>query len=458
MPNRAGQSVASRAPAAAGALCAFALSGCAATTDSARDLQRVETLIESRETHRPAYAAPTGTTQAPWDGLSPLDENTAVALALDHNLDLRADLELIAAARADLAQSGLLPNPVLLFTISAPLQGDTVTPFAITALQQLTALWLRPGRMSAAEARLNQRILDVSDRALRLAADVRTLHARLVATQERASLLRALAEARATRCELLSRLLSAGEATEIEAAEALAATAIARTAAIESATEADALKRTLLEQIGRADAGADWLAIRDRHSAPAAADIDEDSAIQLALSQRLDVAAARAALDAANEELELAGLAPIPDVSLGVNYFREMSGDSAIGPVLEVTPGIFDDGSARQAGAAAAAKRAAFVAQAVAQRAVREARVAWRQTAGARAVFAEIEDRAVAPRRAILEKTRQLAAAGEASRLDVLSAETEALSADVERVRAELALRVALVELERSAGGALPAP
>jgi hypothetical protein len=40
-------------------------------------------------------------------------------------------------------------------------------------------LWLRDGKVKAADARLNQTVLDVSDKALRLVADVKATHARI---------------------------------------------------------------------------------------------------------------------------------------------------------------------------------------------------------------------------------------------------------------------------------------
>jgi outer membrane protein TolC len=40
-------------------------------------------------------------------------------------------------------------------------------------------VWLRDGKVKAADARLNQTVLDVSDKALRLVADVKATHARI---------------------------------------------------------------------------------------------------------------------------------------------------------------------------------------------------------------------------------------------------------------------------------------
>ena len=106
-----------------------------------------------------------------WDGRSPLTREAALVMALRNNREIRSQVEQIAASRADLVQAGLLPNPVLGLTLRFPVDPVSGGTFiGAQVVQSFTALWLRDGKVKAADARLNQTVLDVSDKALRLSA------------------------------------------------------------------------------------------------------------------------------------------------------------------------------------------------------------------------------------------------------------------------------------------------
>lgn len=72
----------------------------------------------------------------------------ATVIALRHNREIRAEVEEIARSRADLAQAGLLPNPMLSVAVRFPNEG--VTAVGRSLMQEFTALWLRPAKMGGA--------------------------------------------------------------------------------------------------------------------------------------------------------------------------------------------------------------------------------------------------------------------------------------------------------------------
>lgn len=141
------------------------LSSSCASLDPKPDIDLATSLVHTHSGWRPQWNAPWsggGGADELWDGATPLTEDLAVTLALRHNRAIRADLERIAASRADLVQAGLLPNPVLSLAFGFPVGGTTgPTEIVVGAMQQLAALWLRGPRVSAAEATLRQTILNV---------------------------------------------------------------------------------------------------------------------------------------------------------------------------------------------------------------------------------------------------------------------------------------------------------
>src|SRR5688572_4397819 len=164
--------------------------GCV-SLDPSGDVDEAAGLVEARTGERPAWRARWEAGLPAWDGAAPLSASAAVATALANNPEVGARLERIGAARAELVESGLLPNPVLNVALGLPLGGEEGGTFVSAGLmQQLTALLQRPARMRSADAALRAGVLELSDRALTLAAEVRMAHARIGAGEARLALAR----------------------------------------------------------------------------------------------------------------------------------------------------------------------------------------------------------------------------------------------------------------------------
>ena len=102
----------------------------------------------------------------------------AVELTLANNRALRADLEVIGQAKADLVQAGLLSNPVLSLMFGFPEAGG-LSKIDFGLSKDFADLWLIPSRKRAAVAMLQQRVLSLTDTAIQLATEVRTVYANL---------------------------------------------------------------------------------------------------------------------------------------------------------------------------------------------------------------------------------------------------------------------------------------
>lgn len=433
------------------------LTGCTASVDPREDIALSARHVEDRTGHAAGWSDPAaGDHKALWDGTEPLTAQRAVLLALRGNPSIRADLARIAAARADLAQAGLLPNPVLSASLGLGVEGGS-TMLMGNAMQSLSSLWLRPSKQAAARGELQQAVLRVSDNAIALAAKVEASHRRTAHYQ---ALLPTLAELREAlvRAERAARdQFAAGMGTALEAnrlqAELLETIARERTAREKLGLE----KQTLLELLSRADGPADWQATAPGDHADAVP--DEQALSALARQQRLDVLAAAWSVKAHEAHLRHAELAARGDLDAGVMMEREDpdGGDTmtSIGPAVRVEVPLFDRGGPRIAKARAELNRAQMRARIADQQAIRQVRQAAQalRTAGAQVGAYRTELLPLAVR-----NTRQAQAAfdaGMAGLVDVIATERERIKAALALQQFELDRDLARIELARAVGGQL---
>lgn len=443
-----------RTPAAmAIALAAFA-GGCA-SLDPKPDINRAAATVAERSGVTPVWAEAWEASLTTWDGRSPLKVEQALAMALRNNREIRAEVEQIAASRADLVQAGLLPNPVVGLTLRFPYDPLIAGTFiGAQVVQSFTALWLRDGKIKAADARLNQTVLDISDKALRLVAEVKATHAR-IAFGQRALTLRDenLATIRRS-IDSLDARIRGGEGTSLDVNRAKQQQAKAQAERAIVIRDLAKDRRRMLELIGFASDGAEWTADADTAALSVPA-LDESAAITLAGSQRLDVAAARSIVEAQRAVLSVEEKSRLKDFGLGADFERSEAGDKSIGPVVEIAVPIFDTNAAQIAKAGSLARAALANYEAVSQRAVREARVAWVELDSA----SRLAEQYRATVLAISERNLTLAEAalksGQADVTVLLDSQRELI--DARRTLNELGrdATLARIELEYAVGGRL---
>lgn len=428
------------------------LPGCA-SLDPKPDIDRAAALVEARAGQAPDWSADwTESLLAPWDGTSPLTADHAVAIALRNNRALRAMLEEIAVSRADLVQSGLLPNPVIAVTLGFPLHGADGVKVGASVVEQFAAIWLIPSRERAARAKLDQRVLAASDAALDLVARVRSLHARILLGERGLALRREhLALLEQSESAIRARV-GAGEASQLDLSRQRLERLKRISELAESEAEVDGFRRELLETLGLAQAPVAFALAGDDDAAlpPLPA---EDEASALARVQRLTVVAARAAADAAAAQLDEAARGRVTDLAAGLDYERDDDGKQTLGPSFELAVPIFDTGEARIAGAEAEARRLVIEADGAAQRAVREARQAWRRAAAAAQLAVMQRDEILPETDRVMSLLRHAYASGQADLNTRLLSQQEHIESRIRMNELALEERLARIELDRALGG-----
>lgn len=324
--------------------------------------QRVDAPIDSDLAWSADWSAPTSI-----DPSAPISLDALLAEAIRSNRPLRIALADIAAARADLAAAEIPPNPMVAFSLGFPVEVEASRMVGLAAMQQIAWLFGRDERVAAAHARLRATVLDAADRAVVALNGIRVAFADVVAGEVS---LAARRDARAAAERILVRTereVSAG----LRSASDLVAERAALAAAIrEEAAAAESLARerlALAASIGAPELGGEWTT---DGVWPEPRPIEGDAAALA--TTRLDVLAAGARLAAALADAEAAGFTRLDHLSLGVEASREMSGDWAVGPAIEVAPPLFDVGDVRIARAAAALERSRIEADAARIAAMRD--------------------------------------------------------------------------------------
>jgi len=301
----------------------LALGGCATITPEAKIKESI-TLVEKATGQRPDWLAPWDDLPPPWDGQSVLGVDEAVALALRNNRELRADLETIGQANADLVQAGLLTNPRLNFMIMFPDGGGRSmlrsSGFPMQALQEL---WLIPARQDEATAALQQAVLRVADRAVDTAAEVKRLYAHIQYAQRAVELLRANMEIVEQSRRLIQTQQATGKATLVEVNVALIRYLRLQSELLAMEAEYRTLKRQLLNQMGFATATDTWTVtaiheLEDKVEPPST----EQALMALAEAHRLDLRAAEWTLQAAEHRIALKRREAWPEVTVGLSFER----------------------------------------------------------------------------------------------------------------------------------------
>ncbi len=390
----------------------------------------------------------------------PLTPDHAALVALSTNPGLLAQAQSIAAARADVAQAGLLPNPVLGVTIGFPGGGEqNITAFSVSLVQQLAALWTRGDRVAAAEGELDGAILELVDAALDLSARVRIAHARAMNADRVAALTHEHAALLDRLVTVAQHRIDAGEGTRLD----LTRIQLVRRTLEAEARAADLERLTarleLLALMGMADAPTEFALA----PAPASAEAlpDDRAAMDLAAHQRLDVAIADARLRSAVATLGQARGERIPEIEAGVEFSSDDERRQEIGPVIGVEIPIFDTGDAGVAKAAAGARAAEHAARQARQRAFAESRAALARARAADDIAAFTREQMVSLSGENLDLARSAVASGQADTTVLMEAQREVIQANLGLAQAELRAVEARIALARALGGRLtaaPAP
>lgn len=288
--------------------------------------------------------------QAEVDALlqKPLSADDAVRIALAYSPSLQVMLFEGAASSASAAQSARLPNPIFTFERLVRNEGgmrdlDIGRMLSISVLD----LFLLPARLRAAGFEQQQARLKLTGDIVQSALDARQSWVRAVAAQQSLQYSEQVKRAADASAELARRMQQVGNFSRLQRAreQAFAADAVAQLA--RSQQTVLSAREGLIRALGLNDAQARALQLPERLPDLPSTTVDEGTAVQTAIDQRLDVSMARAELEFSAREQ---GITQITSVVNGFHIAAVRNSETGRAPQkgyeLEIPLPIFDFGDA----------------------------------------------------------------------------------------------------------------
>lgn len=429
------------------------LTGCASLDPSA-DIQQAAMQSTARVDAdvTAIWSDPVDAPSTAWDGVSPLTIERATAVALQNEPELRLALARIAERRADVGQAEVLPNPSIGFGIGIATDGLSGSPALVQGLQALTWLWTRPTRIAATEAALQQAILQAASDTIDLAARVATSHAEVRTGQSMVALDEETVWIYEQTLALVQRRMQVGEASELDIDRAEVDVQTARSHLVEAKRKLEQAKLSLLLLIGWPGHDTTWQAAPSKVLMPPQEQHDV-WLCELAARQRLDLAAAQAAVEKEVEGLRLAGTKRLPEVRFTFGWQRSFMDRQAVMPGASLTIPIFDNGSPAIAKATAKIEIARMQWLDLANHiefSVRDAASKWRQAAAQAAITETGILQAAAD---ALARSRAAYREGVIDLTVLLLAQEQLVAAKHTLITQQLMEASSLIELRRAVGG-----
>ncbi len=383
-----------------------------------------------------------------------LTVENAVRVALLDNRNLQALYQELGVHEAELVQAGLLPNPVLTANVRFGV-GPSGTGAELGLVQNLISALQIPLRKRVADAALEQAKIQVADAVLNLALDTKASLFQLQGALQMLELRRAAEAATALSREIAERQHAVGNITDLDLATQQARHEEARVELASAETAVVAEREELNTLLGLWGARTAWT-IRPRLPPAPDAEVPSTGWETLAVSQRLDLQAARAGSLAALAQYRLGrfyGL--IPTASLGVASERELDGGWSVGPALDLPIPLFDQSQAQLAGSAARVRAGDERYAALAVQIRSEVRRARAQLEGARA-RAQHYEKVVLPLEArVVAETEREYNTMLIGVFQLLQAKRDEIEAQRRYIETLTAYWVGRTELERAVGGEL---
>ena len=329
---------------------------------------------------------------------SELTADRAVEIALANNRDLLATLEGMGVARADLIAASTIRNPVLDGELRFP--GN---PFELAVTQTLVDLFQLSRRRALGQAAFEAARLRVTGSVLGFAAEVRADYYTLQASQQALAEQRTITAAAEASAGLARRQHEAGNISDLDLENEQAMYERGKLDLARAELDELQSRERLLAALGAQQT----LPLTLPAQTPPAAGGQERSLAEVAdaIPRRLDVALAKAELEAARRALPLARSSAYDELALGVHHDRE-DGQTTTGPGVTIPIPIFDRGLAGRTRAAANLRMAEQRLYALTATAGAEARAARERLLEARARADYLRDVVVPRRQRILYLTQ----------------------------------------------------
>src|SRR2546430_5749617 len=380
----------------------------------------------------------------------PLTAESAVQIALLNNHTLQATYEELGIAQADLVEAGLLRNPIFTFERRFPGQAAE-----IDLLKEFIDIVLLPLRKRIAAAQFEAAKLRVGHEILKTAAEVCAAFYEHQGDQQLVDLRKTVAEATERSAETALKMKEAGNLRNLDLANEQATHAQAKIELAKAQSEAVQSREKLNKLMGAFGAQTNWTVASRLPELPGG-EVSTSQLESRAIQQRLDLAAARQQFIAKSRSLGIARAdAILQQAEVGAHYEREISGEYAVGPSVNVPIPIFNQGQAAVARSSAKLRQSEQRYLALAADIRSDVRAARDKMLLSRRQVEYFKSTALPTRTRVTEESQLEYNAMQIGPFQLLQAKQEEVKTGAESVEALRDYWVARAELEKAVGGSL---
>src|SRR5213080_2056249 len=380
----------------------------------------------------------------------PLTAESAVQIALLNNHTLQATYEELGIAQADLVEAGLLRNPIFTFERRFPGQAAE-----IDLLKEFIDIVLLPLRKRIAAAQFEAAKLRVGHEILKTAAEVCAAFYEHQGDQQLGDLRKTVAEATERSAETALKMKEAGNLRNLDLANEQATHAQAKIELAKAQSEAVQSREKLSKLMGAFGAQTNWT-VASRLPELSGGEVSTSQLESRAIQQRLDLAAARQEFIAQARSLGIARAAAIlQGAEFGGHYEREISGEYAVGPSVNVPIPIFNQGQAAVARSSAKLRQSEQRYLALAADIRSDVRAARDKMLLSRRQVEYFKSTALPTRTRVTEESQLEYNAMQIGPFQLLQAKQEEVKTGAESVEVLRDYWVARAELEKAVGGSL---
>lgn len=438
----------------------LAFTGCT-TTDPSSTFDKLNETVAARSGHRSRWLRSDSDSREVATTVQTLLQTnltaeSAVTIALLNNRALQAEFEELGISQADLAQAARLRNPSFSGFYRLPTHGPTVLNAEQQVTQDFLDLLTLPIRKKIAARNLEQTRLRVAHDVLKLAAEAKSAFYAVQARQQLLGRLEAIMEVNEGGAEVATRQRKAGNITALELADQAAIYQQSKLEWGRTSAQLSLDRERLNEALGLWGLETEWKIVGNLPPLPEQ-EIPVANLEKLAITQRLDLAAARLEVQTLEASLRLRkAVRWVPALSLGVNAEHDLDHSWVVGPTLDMEIPVFDQGQPAIARLAAQYRQAQRRLEASAIETRAEIRRA-RNNLVATRDFVEFYGKIYLPQRIrIVNETLLQYNAMQEGPLALVAAKERELVAEREYVEGWRDYWIARADLEKAVGGKLP--
>lgn len=270
-----------------------------------------------------------------------LTADSATQIALLNNKWLQATYQKLGISQADLVQAGLFPNPIVSSDIRFPSEGPN---FELSIVKSFIRVFEIPLRKKIARAEFEEAKLDVIEKALLLAFNVRKAFYQFQTSEQLLEMSKTALIALEASKELATRLHKAGNITDLDLAQEQSNYESLRAEMTAHQEELVVAREELNSLLGLAVQQTNWKAPGRLSEPNISAEKFNNIEIE-AIGNNLALAKARQRLRALSSSLDVAETFGVfGDSELGASGAKESEGKWEFGPTFSFPLPIFNQG------------------------------------------------------------------------------------------------------------------